>query len=69
MGVKGFVNNRHRICFQLRCPERNAVGGSILSGVFFLTQTASKVSHRSNPFLFHYPYGLGADNGNVRFAL
>ncbi len=51
------------------CRSRIPRTGSILYVEFSLTQTADKVSHRSNSFLFHYPYGLGADDGNVRFAL
>ena len=43
--------------------------GALLPGEVFLTQPANKTSDRSNPFLLHYPDGLGTDNGNFRFAL
>ena len=35
MGVKGFVNNRHRICFQLRYPEAEYSGPALLYPVRF----------------------------------
>ena len=69
MGVKIFIKNSHLICLQAKYAETgDPQTGSIFYVEFSLTQTAYKISHRSNPFLFHYPYGLGADNGDIRFV-
>ncbi len=35
MGVKGFINNRHRICLQIRYPEAEYTGPLLFYRVSF----------------------------------
>jgi hypothetical protein len=35
MGVKGFINNRHRSCLQIRYPEAEYIGPALFHQVRF----------------------------------
>jgi len=53
--------------FSTNCPPYHRY-----QGVFCRTdleQTPNKIFHRSDPLLFHYPDGLGTNDGDLRFSL